>query len=89
MSGKKITDPIPLEKQYLRAVFCRRLSDGKFYRGARWYRWTKHWQRAAILPVQFWKDWILGKDGRKTDCPMEFVTPEQIVDEAVNKHEHL
>jgi len=41
------------------ALFLRRKSDGKFYRGARFWRWTKSWRRASALPENFWKAMVL------------------------------
>lgn len=34
-----------------RICFVRRKSDGKFLRGAKLWKWTKNWRRAAALPV--------------------------------------
>lgn len=41
-------------------VFCRRISDGKYYRGAIFWRWTRYWRFAALLPVDFWQSYIIG-----------------------------
>lgn len=27
----------------------------KFYRGAKFWKYTKSWRRAALLPIHFWK----------------------------------
>lgn len=40
--------------------FLIRRSDGAFYRGARFWKWTKRWNRAALLPRSFWKGWVIG-----------------------------
>lgn len=32
----------------------RRISDGAYYRGAIFWRWTTSWRRAAVLPKSFW-----------------------------------
>jgi len=41
-------------------VFCRRKSDGKFYRGATFWRWCKSWRNAAVLPRAYWNQWLVG-----------------------------
>lgn len=40
-------------------VFLQRISDGRFYRGATFWRWTKSWRLAAALPVYFWRDYVV------------------------------
>ena len=35
--------------------FLRRVSDKKFYRGAKFWRFATSWRRAAILHLYFWK----------------------------------
>jgi len=49
-------------------VFCRRVRDGKYLRGARFYRWTKSWRRAAVLSVGMWGVFIW-----RINEPVEFV----------------
>jgi len=41
--------------------FLVRKSDGKFYRGAVFWKWTKSWRRAAVLEENFWKTFIIPK----------------------------
>ena len=45
-----------MNKDYM---FCRRKSDGKYYRGSYFWRWTKEWRYAAALPVNFWNEFHL------------------------------
>lgn len=30
-------------------------TDGRYYRGAKLFRWTRNWRRAAVLPYLDWK----------------------------------
>jgi hypothetical protein len=39
--------------------FLRRKSDGKFYRGARFWRWCSNWRDAAVLDESFWETFIV------------------------------
>jgi len=41
--------------------FLRRKSDGKFYRGARFWKWTRSWRHAAVLDKSFWNAIVLPK----------------------------
>lgn len=41
--------------------FLRRKTDGKFYRGAKFWKWTKSWRRAALLPEYFWVAFVIPK----------------------------
>ena len=34
-----------------------RQNDGRFYRGARYWRWCKHWRGAALLTEGAWALW--------------------------------
>lgn len=43
------------ESQFNDNCFMRRKSDKKFYRGAKYWKYTKSWRRAALLPIHFWK----------------------------------
>lgn len=56
--------------------FMRRRSDGKLYRGAKFWRWTKSWRRAAALPEWHWIAFALNKYPDS-----ELVTLEQLIDE--------
>lgn len=58
-------------------AFLRRTRDGKFYRGARWWRWSKSWRRGAVLPVGWWRTWIIPT---MPDEQVEFVFLNQISD---------
>lgn len=51
-------------------VFLRRLSDGRYYRGAIFWRWCRSWRHASALTVRFWHTWVLWKIKDDT----EFVT---------------
>lgn len=39
-------------------MFLRRRSDGKFYRGARLWRWCRSWRYAAVLQEKFWRGFV-------------------------------
>ncbi len=54
--------------------FLRRKSDGKFYRGARLWKWCRSWRNAAVLPELFWKEFL----ARKINCEYELVSIEEI-----------
>lgn len=56
-------------------AFLRRRSDGKFFRGARWWRWCKSWRSAAVLPIGFWERWIFPKlkDAEVKDVEFAFL----------------
>lgn len=41
-------------------VFCRRKSDGKYYRGSYFFTWVRSWRWAAVLPKGFWLDNVQG-----------------------------
>ena len=41
--------------------FVVRKSDGKFLRGALFWKWTRNWRRAALLTPTFVKGFCLGK----------------------------
>ena len=41
--------------------FVVRKSDGKFLRGARFWKWTGDWRRAALLTPSFVREYCLGK----------------------------
>lgn len=41
--------------------FVVRKRDGQFLRGARWWRWTRNWRRAALLTPSFVQDFCVGK----------------------------
>ena len=41
--------------------FVVRKSDGKFLRGARLWKWTGDWRRAALLTPSFVREYCLGK----------------------------
>lgn len=32
-----------------------RRTDGKFYRGPKWWRWTRSWRRAAVMT---WSEFV-------------------------------
>lgn len=36
-------------------VFLFNKKTNLFYRGARFWRWTKSWRQASVLPVLFWQ----------------------------------
>lgn len=42
-------------------VFLYSRRRGQYYRGARYWRWSRNWRRAAALPVYFWRAFILPK----------------------------
>jgi|WetSurMetagenome_2_1015567.scaffolds.fasta_scaffold63160_5 hypothetical protein len=39
-------------------MFLRRRSDGKFYRGAKLWKWCKSWRHAAVLQHNFWNGFV-------------------------------
>ena len=41
--------------------FVVRKSDGQFLRGARFWKWTRNWRRAALLTPTFVKGFCPGK----------------------------
>jgi hypothetical protein len=41
--------------------FLRRKSDGKFYRGAKCWRWCRSWRNAAVLSESFWITFVVSK----------------------------
>ena len=36
--------------------FLRRVKDKKFYRGAKFWRFTNTWRNAAVLPIWSWQN---------------------------------
>lgn len=61
-----------------RLVFLRRHSDGKFFRGARYWRWTRWWRFAAVLPASFWVQMIVPDDRFKIPQKYSLVTLENL-----------
>lgn len=41
--------------------FVVRKSDGQFLRGARFWKWTRNWRRAALLTPTFVEGFCIGK----------------------------
>lgn len=50
--------------------FLRRVSDKKFYRGAKLWRFTASWRKAAVLHLYFWK--FMFESGYLRDSTDEF-----------------
>jgi len=50
--------------------------NGRFYRGARLFRWTLFWRRAAAMRYE---DWVFLRDVRKIPWSTELLTLEQVV----------
>lgn len=57
-------------------------SEGKYYRGARLFRWTVNWRSAAALP---YLDWKFLRDQREIPWSTTLVT----LDEAVKWEEEI
>ena len=56
--------------------FLKRKSDGKFYRGAKFWKWCASWRNAAALDEEFWETYIIDK----ITCEFELVTLAQIME---------
>lgn len=55
--------------------FVVRKSDGQFLRGARFWKWTRNWRRAALLSPGFVREFCIGKRyGIKSMDELEFYT---------------
>lgn len=54
-------------------VFCRRKSDGKFYRGSYFFTWVRSWRWAAVLPKGFWLDNVQGSARFRDAGVVEYV----------------
>ena len=55
-------------------VFLRRKSDGRFYRGARLWRWCRSWRNATIFDVCFWRTMLFIGHIKGDATEFEFVT---------------
>lgn len=54
-------------------MILRRISDGKYYRGAIIWEWCRHRRHAAKLPKHFWEEFVIPK----IDCEYELL-PEDV-----------
>lgn len=55
-----MTKPTQIYPSEIENLFVlRRKSDGKFYRGAKWWKWTKRWRGAAVLTKGFWNTFVI------------------------------
>lgn len=81
----------PMVENAEAVVFCRRVSDGKFYRGGFLWRWCRRWRRAAALPRSFWRDEVLpnlGQHGRDCDLVEIGDVPSDLVNR-IAKRRHV
>lgn len=62
-----------MQEEYL---FCRRKSDGRYYRGAVFWRWAKSWRSAAVFTEHAWKFVIENRDIKDE---IELCTLQQVV----------
>jgi hypothetical protein len=61
--------------------FLRRKSDGKFYRGARFWIWCRSWRNASALHESFWNTFIIDK----IKYDFELVTLDEILEAECEK----
>lgn len=58
---------------------CRRKSDGKYFRGARWWKWTRIWRAAALFSMDWW-DFVLRLPNMPDLEDVEFVNLNEVLD---------
>ena len=73
------------EQIYIQACFVMRTKDGRFYRGAKFWRWSKSWRNAAVLSHQFWDQWL--RDRHPED--VKFITLDMIFDMEIKNKSYM
>lgn len=58
---------------------CRRRSDGKYYRGAKWWKWTRFWRMAAMLNTEWW-EFVLQMPNSPEEDSVQLVNLNDILD---------
>lgn len=46
---------------YCEALFLKRDSDGKFFRGATFWKWSRSWRHAAVVDRAYWNELVIPK----------------------------
>lgn len=58
---------------------CRRKRDGKYFRGARWWKWTRTWRTAALFNMDWW-DFVLRQPNMPDMDEIELVNLNEVLD---------